>query len=101
MLEREGFHYSGYLDIFDGGPTVEAKRKHISTVKHSRNAKIAAISDEPIAGTKFIMLTTELISLRIIHGNASIDDNGEITISANDAKKINVSTGDSLRIVEA
>ena len=26
MLEKEGFEYKGYVDIFDGGPTVEAWR---------------------------------------------------------------------------
>ena len=23
LVEREGFRYRGYIDIFDGGPTVE------------------------------------------------------------------------------
>lgn len=43
MLEREGFSYNNYLDIFDGGPTLEAKISDIATIKHSKRAVIGEI----------------------------------------------------------
>ena len=36
LLEQEGFRYQGYIDIFDGGPSVEAPLAEIRSVKHSR-----------------------------------------------------------------
>ncbi len=35
MLEQEGFHYEGYVDIFDAGPTVECVRDNIHAVRQS------------------------------------------------------------------
>ncbi len=36
LLEAEGFRFDGYVDIFDGGPTMAAPRDQIRTVKDSR-----------------------------------------------------------------
>ena len=36
MLEQEGFRYDGYVDIFDGGPTVECFRDDIGAARASR-----------------------------------------------------------------
>lgn len=36
LLEQEGFRYQGYIDIFDGGPSVEAPRDAIASVRRSR-----------------------------------------------------------------
>ena len=36
MLEQEGFHYEGHVDIFDAGPTVECFRDNIHAVRSSR-----------------------------------------------------------------
>lgn len=36
LLEQEGFRYQGYIDIFDGGPTVEAPLAEIRSVRKSQ-----------------------------------------------------------------
>lgn len=36
LLERENFRMQGYIDIFDGGPTVEAPLAEIRSIKRSR-----------------------------------------------------------------
>jgi len=41
LLERENFRMQGYIDIFDGGPTVEAPLTEIRTIKRSRLVKAA------------------------------------------------------------
>lgn len=38
MLEQEGFHYEGYVDIFDAGPTVESYTGQIRAVRDSQHA---------------------------------------------------------------
>lgn len=35
LLEQEGFRYQNYIDIFDGGPTVEAPLAEIRSIRHS------------------------------------------------------------------
>ncbi|GBR06595.1 arginine N-succinyltransferase [Acetobacter oeni] len=40
MLEMEGFVYDGYIDIFDGGPTLSAITDHLRTLRLSQHAVI-------------------------------------------------------------
>jgi arginine N-succinyltransferase len=40
MLRTEGFEWRGYVDIFDGGPTVEAATDAIRTVSGARAARV-------------------------------------------------------------
>jgi arginine N-succinyltransferase len=35
MLEAEGFRFNGYVDIFDGGPTVDAETDSLKTVREA------------------------------------------------------------------
>src|SRR4051812_38560033 len=57
-LEREGFSYSGMVDIFDAGPLMSCARDEIRTVRASRRAVIGGIGDESIAGPLFMIGTT-------------------------------------------
>jgi arginine N-succinyltransferase len=45
LLERENFRMQGYIDIFDGGPTVESPAAEIRTIKRSRLVKAVAGAD--------------------------------------------------------
>lgn len=40
LLEREGFTYNGYVDIFDGGPLVSARSRDIATIRDSRLLRV-------------------------------------------------------------
>jgi arginine N-succinyltransferase len=40
LLQKEGFEHRGYIDLFDAGPTVEAKLSNIRTVQRSVVANI-------------------------------------------------------------
>jgi arginine N-succinyltransferase len=101
ILEREGFHCAGYLDIFDGGPTLEAEREHIRTVRESARVTIRAI-DEVAADTKNYMLcTTELANIRMGFGKAILHaDTRELTLNAETAASLKLAIGDVVRIGE-
>lgn len=45
MLEAEGFRYDGYVDIFDGGPTMAAATDQIATVRQARPLSLAEIGN--------------------------------------------------------
>jgi arginine N-succinyltransferase len=40
MLESEGFRYTGFIDPFDGGPTVEAPLKNLRSVRQSSQCRV-------------------------------------------------------------
>ncbi|WP_410014976.1 arginine N-succinyltransferase [Sodalis sp. C49] len=45
LLESEGLRYQGYIDIFDGGPTLEAEIDQIRTVRDSRRVTAQIMAD--------------------------------------------------------
>ena len=56
LLQREGFEHRGYVDLFDAGPTVEAKLGNISTVRQSKVCPILIKEQlEPQATTWGVM----------------------------------------------
>lgn len=57
LLENEGFNYRGYIDIFDAGPTLEARTDNVRSVCGNRNVA-TQISDTPDSDN----LCTALIS---------------------------------------
>lgn len=106
MLEREGLRYNNYLDIFDGGPTLEARRDEIRTVRESRLAVVMDIRDS--IGTDdspyYILVTTSLEDFRARLGRAEIelgDGKDRISISKAAATRLGLSVGDTLRYIKA
>ena len=47
MLKGEGFSYQGYVDIFDGGPTMTARTDHVRTIRDARESTVVAIDALP------------------------------------------------------
>ena len=45
MLEAEGFRHNGYVDLFDAGPTVEARLADIRSVSTSVGCRIQIVDD--------------------------------------------------------
>ena len=51
MLEQEGFRYDGYVDIFDGGPTVECFRDDIGATRASCILPVQIGEADPVPDT--------------------------------------------------
>ncbi len=45
MLENEGFRFDGYVDIFDGGPTMSTPTDQVRTIRESRPLTLAGPAD--------------------------------------------------------
>jgi len=45
MLLAEGFGFDNYVDIFDGGPTVNARIDDLKSIRGAREAEVAALAD--------------------------------------------------------
>ena len=59
ILEREGFHYQGYVDIFDAGPTISAHLTHITTVQNTQSFRVR-VSSEPEGQHRFLVSNTKM-----------------------------------------
>lgn len=62
LLERENFRMHGYVDIFDGGPTVEATLADIRSIKRSR--LVPAGTGSAIGGVPHLVANTRLEGFR-------------------------------------
>ena len=97
MLIEEGFEWDNYIDIFDGGPLVDAKTSQIRTIRESRAKKVFAIG-EVENGDVFLMAAGAVSTFRCVREKAQIDGDSLI-ISGATAKALNVKPGDVVRCV--
>ena len=99
LLEAEGFRYQGYIDIFDGGPTVEAPRDEIRSVRKSQllTATIGSgIGD--VTGVSCLISNTALHGYRC--GLAQLSPGvASVEIPAALAKALQIKAGDKVRVV--
>ncbi len=94
MLEKEGFAYEGYVDIFDGGPGMLAKTDQVKSVSGSSPATLSGI-DQP-EGEKALIATGTLGDFRACYGARSVTEDGAIAIDSVAADTLDVSTGDTV-----
>ena len=74
MLEGEGFRREGYVDIFDGGPTMTARTDEVRSVREATAAGLASCS--LVEGEKAILATGKLGDFRACFGLRSIGGEG-------------------------
>ena len=97
LLKNEGFTFNGYVDIFDAGPTVEAKLNNVRTVRSSSHKKV--IIGDNAGGQQIMIANTELENFRATLADLSFDKDGDdIVITAKMASALQVSEGDTIRI---
>lgn len=97
MLIEEGFEWDQYIDIFDGGPLVDAKTNQIRTIRESRVKRLFATGD--VSGGRTMLMAAGAVStFRCVRENAQIDGDSLI-VSKETAAALNVNIGDSVRCV--
>ena len=97
ILEKEGFRYTGYVDIFDAGPSLEAPLNDIKTIKNSQLYTIRDKVDEVNDNNYFVANTKPRIRASI--GNILVDEqNLTCILSHKLAELLEVTKGDQIRI---
>ena len=94
MLIAEGFRDDGYVDIFDGGPTLVAPIDAVRTVAQSREA---AFLGQAEGGLRALVATGFGSEFRLARGMASVRDDGA-TLDPRTARLLSAADGDTLRI---
>lgn len=97
MLEREGFEFEGYVDIFDAGPTVQAHRDHIHTVQKSKRKAIEGILPE-LEGPLFLISNISP-EFRACLGTCVETEEGGVHLTKSVAHALQVKEGDRVRFV--
>ncbi len=107
LLETEGFTRNGYIDIFDAGPTISAKKQHIKTIQQSIRLKVKIINpvDEENQNSssmqqKYIMCNGKTSDFRAVQAPLAICDNDvHAIISHQVAEHLLVENGDWVRVI--
>ena len=94
MLENEGFAYEGYVDIFDGGPSMTARTDNVKSVREAKPTAVAAIDlDE---GERALIATGKLGEFKSAYGLRAFGEDGTISICETSAKALEVGVGDTV-----
>ncbi len=97
LLQSEGFSNRGYVDIFDAGPTVEARVEHIRSVRNSRRLQVSIGTVAP--GIPYLVCNTRLEDFRATWLELNINEHDdEVTLSTAAAAALRVSHGDWVRV---
>jgi arginine N-succinyltransferase len=93
MLEAEGFSYQGYLDIFDGGPTMIAETDKVRSIAGARQAKVTSTDCDK--GQKVLLAHGRLAGFRACYG-ACEPVGDEVAIDSMTADLLEVGLGDTV-----
>ncbi|KTD60150.1 arginine N-succinyltransferase, beta chain [Legionella sainthelensi] len=97
ILLKEGFRYNKYIDIFDGGPTLEVPISEIKTIELSRIVTIKNISDE-VSSADYLLSNTQLDFRATVNSALVNNENNTCIISKKTAELLKVTCGNQLRI---
>ena len=97
MLEGQGLSYQGYIDIFDGGPTLSAPIDQVHAVQHSQVVTIGQIIDLPEETPKYIVSNDRFEAFRCTAGRLRLEADGSVAITPRLARRIQVAVGDTVR----
>jgi len=98
MLLEEGFHDEGYVDIFDGGPTLCARIDNLKAVKDNRRVQVARV--EPgVESADQLVSAGAGADFRAARGALVVDGEGAAQLESGLALALRVGPGDYVRHV--
>ncbi len=95
LLEQEGLHYEGYVDIFDAGPVLQARVSELRAVRES--AIELAQQGAPLPGhVPLLVSNTALAGFRAIIADG-VAAQGQLPLSAEQLGVLGVAAGSPVR----
>ena len=94
MLEQEGFAHEGYVDIFDGGPTMTARTDKVKSVREAAPAKVVDCGLD--AGEKCLLATGRQGSFKAAYGMRQSRGDDSVAIDSLTAHLLEVGKGDEV-----
>ena len=97
MLEQESFVWDGYIDIFDGGPTVTARTDRIRTLAE---AEWQLVGGSATGGGETMMIAAHTgPEFAACYGQVQRTANGELLVEDKAQRALNVGPGDRIMVV--
>ena len=100
LLEQEGMHFEGYVDIFDAGPVLQAR---VSELRAMRDSALAVIEAGGGAGEAcapqaepLLVSNTDLQDFRMIVTDAAVAG-GRLDLPAEEQRLLRCQAGDAVR----
>jgi len=95
LLEQEGMHYDGYVDIFDAGPVLQGRVSDLRSVRDS--VLRVAVEGKPEGETECLLVSnTKLHDFRMVLAQTTIDGT-EAILSAEELALLHCEAGDPVR----
>lgn len=98
VLEKEGFRYLNYIDIFDGGPTLECDIDRVRAIRKSRLVTTEAGETPPGDGPLCLVANEQYHEFRALLVHAD-PDGDTLTLSARELDMLKCHAGDQVRMV--
>ncbi|WP_054016946.1 arginine N-succinyltransferase [Pseudoalteromonas sp. R3] len=101
LLKSEGFTFNGYVDIFDAGPTVEAKVDNIRTVREVQKYTVRIDDQVQIdaEGSPVMIANDKLAGYRATALTLTLPEKAtEVAIPGAVAKALQIADGDTVSI---
>ena len=98
MLENEGFSFEGYLDIFDGGPTMTARTDQVRSIATAQCLPVLQIAEAPSYTAKALIATRQLSAFRCACGDV-LEQAGGLLLDNIAAAALNLTVGDNAWVV--
>lgn len=96
LLEKEGFRFSGAVDIFDGGPAMQAHKRGIWTSRKSKHGTLGGTVEGEGHDPSDLVANTDIKNFRVTLSNVVEGDTG-VWLPEQAAKLLELSAGDALR----
>lgn len=101
MLKKEGLRWEGYIDIFDGGPTVEAYIDDVRAIRNSQLCQVEVSQNAPEESvSRWLAATTEMLNFTASWIGRGPNEESTIVLNPQEADRLGVTTGDYLRLLE-
>ncbi|WP_417451479.1 arginine N-succinyltransferase [Kordiimonas sp.] len=96
LLEKEGFRFSGAVDIFDGGPELEVNKRDLWTARVSVQATIGGLVDGDRQDPTHLVCNPSIDTFRVVLTNV-IEGASGVWLPKSAADALELKEGDSVR----
>lgn len=99
LLEKEGFRFSGAVDIFDAGPLLDVHIESIATVRSCRSGSLAGTVDGGEHDHKHLAANPKLDGFRVV-ATSVVEAGSGLWLPSSAAKALGADEGDEIHYVD-
>ena len=98
ILLEEGFEADTYIDIFDGGPTVEARISTLRSIVGSRRLRVNRVGQSAAFKQRYLIANTATVEFRATIASLVLTEGDELLVAPEVADRLEIADGDDVRV---